>query len=290
MRRWADPLPRHDLEVPDPEVLPFAIGTFDRIGPLAHADFAHRHTFYEIDFVTGGHGAHVVDLAERALCPPHLCFVTPGQIHYWRASGLRGHVVLCTDDFLLAHPGDREALHLLAALPWRRLDPAEAGRIRWLIRQMERERHAREAGFATALQSYLHLLIVEAGRLHRGRPPGGGEPAASLVRRFRELLADEDFGEWTVAAYAARLGVSASALNETVRQAMGATPGQVIRRLRTLEAKRLLAGAELSVTQVARRLGFADPAYFCRFFRRETGRTPGGFRDGVREKHQHPGV
>jgi AraC family transcriptional activator of pobA len=32
------------------------------------------------------------------------------------------------------------------------------------------------------------------------------------------------------------------------------------------------------VTQLAYELGFADPGYFCRFFKRRTGQTPNGYR------------
>ncbi|GAA4601221.1 AraC-like DNA-binding protein [Actinoplanes octamycinicus] len=279
-------LPRHDLEVPQPDTFPFAMGTFDRIGPLSRAEFAHRHTFYEIDFVTGGRGSHVIDLDERPLRPPQLCLIAPGQVHRWRQrSPVQGHVILFTDDFLLAHPGDRAALQSLARRPARRLAAPDAGRIRALVASMDREYRHRDPGFATVLQAYLRVLVVEMGRLHRERPAGGSGPAGAVVLQFQELLADEAFGEWAVAAYAARLGVSASTLNEAVRQALGRSPGQVIRHRRVLEAKRLLAATDLSVAQVARRLGFADAAYFCRYFRREAGVTPGGFRGN----HHDPG-
>jgi AraC-like DNA-binding protein len=83
----------------------------------------------------------------------------------------------------------------------------------------------------------------------------------------------------TVRAYAARLGVSTSHLTGAVKASTGEPPGRLIRRAQALEARRLLARTGLSVAQVAHALGFADPAYFCRFFRREVGLTPGRFRD-----------
>ena len=45
----------------------------------------------------------------------------------------------------------------------------------------------------------------------------------------------------------------------------------------------LLTGTALTVRQVAARVGFTDPAYFCRFFRRETGLSPGRFRENHHE-------
>ncbi|WP_324607832.1 helix-turn-helix transcriptional regulator [Streptomyces sp. NRRL F-5123] len=52
----------------------------------------------------------------------------------------------------------------------------------------------------------------------------------------------------------------------------------MIRDRRILEAKRLIAATGLTITQVSASVGFADPAYFCRLFRRETGLSPGEFR------------
>lgn len=45
-----------------------------------------------------------------------------------------------------------------------------------------------------------------------------------------------------------------------------------------LEAKRDLIYTSLTINQLADSLGFADPAYFSRFFRRMTGLSPRDFR------------
>jgi AraC family transcriptional activator of pobA len=52
----------------------------------------------------------------------------------------------------------------------------------------------------------------------------------------------------------------------------------LIRERIALEARRLLLYSDLTAGQVADRLGFEDPAYFARFFRREVGITPSAFR------------
>jgi AraC family transcriptional activator of pobA len=265
------------------EDVPFAVGSIDRIGPMSRAPSPHRHTFYELFHITGGAGAQVVERNEPALHPPQVCVSTPGQTRHWRqVPRLQGHVVIFTDDFLLTHPGDRDALHRLARAPGRQLTLEESGRIRHLIAEMEREHRQREPGFRGVLQAYLHVLIVETGRVHRQRPDARATPADTLAKRFQELLADPELLGSSVPAYATRLGVSTSYLNDKVHQAMGATPGHIIRQARASEAKRLLADTALPVAQVAVRLGFADAAYFCRFFRREVGDTPGGFRRRTR--------
>jgi AraC family transcriptional activator of pobA len=46
----------------------------------------------------------------------------------------------------------------------------------------------------------------------------------------------------------------------------------------TLEAQRHLIYTSATIEMVAYELGFGDPGYFCRFFRRRTGMTPSEFR------------
>ncbi|MGI5356780.1 AraC family transcriptional regulator [Streptomyces sp. CA-252508] len=277
-------LPMHRLEVPMPNALPFAIGSFDTIGPMSRADFPHRHTFYEIVHVTAGTGAHVLDLARWELAPPHLCVIAPGRVHHWEdAVGLDGTVVLFTEDFLLDHPGDREVLRGFAEHPWLTLDDHEHDRIARLTADLHDEYRRGAEGFQSVLRALLHVLVVRAARLPvpavAPAAPGATRPAA-VADAFARLLARSDPGLWSVRACADRIGVTAGYLTEAVKTATGRTPGQLVREARTHEAKRLLTHTGLTVRQVAARVGFADPAYFCRFFRRETGLSPGAFRRG----------
>ncbi|MEV0280055.1 AraC family transcriptional regulator [Streptomyces sp. NPDC050610] len=267
-----------------PGLLPFAVGSFDTIGPMSRADFPHRHTFYEIAYVTGGTGHHVVDLVRLPLVPPHLCLISPGQVHYWeRATGLRGWVILFTDDFLLGHGRDRQLLRRLGERPWLCLDGEEADRLTALVLDMRREFGQRAEGFVSVLQAHLHVLLTRAVRISGERLPETETGRASMVsQEFTRLLSLPGAAEQAVGTLAAQLGVSVGYLNEAVKQSTGLTPGRLTRAARTLEAKRLLASTDLTVGQVARQAGFADPAYFCRFFRRETGVSPGDFR---REAH-----
>ncbi|MFF4319335.1 AraC family transcriptional regulator [Streptomyces sp. NPDC001568] len=277
-------LPLHRLDVPLPHLLPFAIGTFDSIGPLSRAGFPHRHAFYEIVLVTGGSGAHVLELAHRPLDPPHLCVITPGQVHHWEdADDLTGHVMLFNEDFLLGHPEDAAALDLLAARPWLRPDDGRDG-IASLFQEMEREYRDLREGYAGVLRAYLHVLVVRALRACEPGPGSSPVPAGravELAAAFTRLIASPDGTGLSVADCAKRLGVTSGHLHARVKEATGQTPGGLIRRRRTLEAKRLLARTDLTIGQVARGAGFADPAYFCRFFRRETGLTPGDYRLGI---------
>ncbi|TXS56375.1 helix-turn-helix transcriptional regulator [Streptomyces sp. t39] len=294
-----DVLPMHRLEVPMPNAMPFAIGTFDTIGPMSRADFPHRHTFWEIVHVTGGTGAHVVDLARWELAPPHLCVIAPGQVHHWEdARHLDGSVVLFTDGFLRDHPGDRDLLRELGGRPWLTLDDAGHSGVARLVAELADEYARGAQGFDSVLRALLHVLVVRASRMTgSAAPPDGAVPApsgengpgraASVAGEFTRLIGGNDPALWSVSACAGRIGVTAGYLAEAVKAATGRTPGELVRAARTHEAQRLLARTDLSVRQVAGRVGFGDPAYFCRFFRRETGISPGDFRRGADIHHEH---
>ncbi|MFJ9553225.1 helix-turn-helix domain-containing protein [Nocardiopsis sp. NPDC101807] len=284
----ASPLELHRLEVPAPQLFPFAIGTFDAIGPLSRAPFPHRHTFHEIVHVTAGDGEHVIDLRRWPITPPNLGILTAGQMHHWAgARGVDGHVVLLEDAFLLDRPEDRRLLRRLAAeRPWRALSPEASAGVAGVLDEMLGEFRDRGPGMASVLRAYLHILLTRAARSADRAP---APPRPGPAERFLRLLDGPAAASgMSVAEAAAGLGVTPGHLADAVKEATGRTPGELLRGARALEAKRLLAGTGLTVAAVARAVGFTDPAYFCRFFRRETGSSAGEFRRRARtgpEKH-----
>ncbi len=273
----AGELPLHRLEVRAPDALPFSVGTFDTIGPMSRAAFPHRHTFYEIVHVTGGTGDHVIDFTRWELGPPQLAVIAPGQVHHWDARDLSGFVVLFTDDFLLEHPADRETLRRLSQRPWQ-LDERAAEETSRLVAELDEEFRCGGQGTDSVLRALMHVLIVRAGRLPGLADPRPPARAQAVGTEFARLLGRPDLGLWSVGALAERIGVTPGYLTDAVKTATGRTAAQLMREARTREAKRFLLGTDLTVRQVASRVGFADPAYFCRFFRRETGLSPGDYR------------
>ncbi|RYF61270.1 MAG: AraC family transcriptional regulator [Comamonadaceae bacterium] len=100
--------------------------------------------------------------------------------------------------------------------------------------------------------------------------------------RFRALV-ERDFARTRrVADYAGALGYSARTLSRATQAAAGVGAKEFVDRRVILEAKRLLAHADLPAASVATRLGFADPTNFAKFFEHRTGLPPGAFRASVR--------
>jgi AraC family transcriptional regulator, transcriptional activator of pobA len=278
----------HEIEVPVPMGLsPFAVGTFEEMGAWSRAAFPHRHVFYEILYVSAGSGTHTVDFRSSPIRPDTMYFIAPGQVHHWDFEvQVQGTLVLFTEEFLLWQE-EPAFFHGLSERSELKLAPEQAVAMTALLGRMRQEYQSRAPGFASMLQSYLQILLVTAGRLLEAGSGQDPEARSSvLTRAFTRLVARHVAGVRSVRAYADRLGVTSGHLAETVKEATGRSPGEVIRDALTLEAKRLLAQSDLSIAQIARALAFEDASYFGRFFKREAGVTPGDFRREIREKYQ----
>lgn len=82
---------------------------------------------------------------------------------------------------------------------------------------------------------------------------------------------------WKMAEDAA---VSEDYLTRVFGKELGISPWEYLIRLRIREAKRLLAESSIGIGAVAEAVGFSDQAYFCRVFKKMTGKPPRAFRKG----------
>lgn len=78
-----------------------------------------------------------------------------------------------------------------------------------------------------------------------------------------------------IASYA---GISADYLTTCFHQELGITPIIYIRRYRIHQACELLRNSDLSITQIAMKVGFCDSAHFSKTFLKEMGVTPKAYR------------
>lgn len=115
-------------------------------------------------------------------------------------------------------------------------------------------------------------------------------PTAQLVLKTLKILDSrfrDSLSRWKIAA---EVNTSEDYLSRIFHGQMGISLWDYLNRLRIRHSIDLLRGSGDSVADVASRAGFQDQAYFCRVFKRITGRTPGSMRslpvDEVRNVQQ----
>lgn len=101
---------------------------------------------------------------------------------------------------------------------------------------------------------------------------------------FSALIESHFRDQLSIDQYAYRLGITPAHLNNLARRFTGYTAQDMVHQRLVLEAKRQLLYTALSAKQIAEGLGFSEPAYFSRFFKRLTGVSPRAFRSRDRFK------
>lgn len=124
------------------------------------------------------------------------------------------------------------------------------------------------------------LLALIAGEIGGAQAPKRGTDRA-LIERIVEII-KQTCSDVTLSAtdVAAEAKVSIRTLHRSLALE-GETFGALLLQARTGTAKRMLESAlfdRLTVAEIGKRAGFADPSHFCRVYRRLTGRSPGQVR------------
>jgi AraC-like DNA-binding protein len=107
------------------------------------------------------------------------------------------------------------------------------------------------------------------------------------MQLFLELVEKNFTRNKGVSYYADELYITPNYLNMLSKKHFGKSAGEMIASRIMLEAKRLLYHTTSDISQIAFELGYEDPSYFTRSFRRFERKTPSEFREEIYKKYQH---
>ncbi|WP_165492033.1 AraC family transcriptional regulator [Egibacter rhizosphaerae] len=143
---------------------------------------------------------------------------------------------------------------------------------------MWEELHRRDDAHREAVHAHLTLLLVEVARL--AGPMSTDVPARHdpLLPRVFAVIEERYHEGISLADVAHSLHLTPGHLTTEVRRRTGRTVLEWITERRMTQARRLLTQTDLSISEVGHRVGYVDPAYFTRAFRRTHGVTPSNWR------------
>ncbi len=134
--------------------------------------------------------------------------------------------------------------------------------------------------FLTSIHSRIKLILVEINRSKIRHGHEIWKPDA-LFLKFLELVRSSFDNKQGIADYAHQLQTTVQKLNDLAKLHTGKTAQMVVYGLIASEAKRLLIYEDLTVKEIAYRLGFNDPFYFSNFFKKHIGVSPTAFRESL---------
>jgi AraC family transcriptional regulator, transcriptional activator of pobA len=251
-----------------------------RIQPHAHRDLHQLLVLF-----TGG-GEMEAETQRLPFRAPNLLIVPAGVVHGFSFEpDTEGYVVTLAETLLGELARDERSFRALfgtANCASLEADPALFQELVDTLPKLRRELvWSAPASAAAATARLTTLLVIAVRALHHQSLEAisaASSARAALVARLREKIETHLRSGWSVAEYARSLNVTSAKLRAACLEVTNKTPTRVLEERLLLEAKRNLTYTNMTVAQIAYYLGFTDPAYFSRFFRKLAGESPAAFR------------
>lgn len=243
---------------------------------------AHRHAdLYQVLYLHKGMAQIEIEGQSLTLTKPGVQVVPPLCVHGFRFSeNVDGFVLTLAAPLvaqLQAQPGMSSDVLGSTGTYLAGRDRAYLSR---LFSTLQNEYLREQPGRDLLLLSLVNVLGVWVGRqfIQRRAAAQAPERGREYFSRFSALVERRYLQHRSIEQLAHEVGISVAHLNAICRELAGQSALQVVHQRLLLEAKRNLIYTTMTINQLAERLGFADPAYFSRFFRRLVGVSPKVFR------------
>ena len=263
---------------------------------IEHNLIPHLHDFYSIFWIESGEAIHATEFVEYSLKADTILFVPPGLKHrMYIDKSVEGTYILFNEEFIQYNRTNHVPLKeyrlfnnsdfksLITVVPEKR---EKLNNITGLI--FEELKNSDDYSQDIVL-NLLHLFLLESRRIFDQQNQAPKEESETTpdttIIRFKQLIEENFAKEKNVSLYAEMLNMNPSCLNELTKRTTGITAGELIRNRVIDETKKLLYSSSMSGKEIAYELGFDDPAYFSRFFKKYTGITLKEFRDNSRKKY-----
>jgi AraC-like DNA-binding protein len=155
-----------------------------------------------------------------------------------------------------------------------------------LFRQIQRAFHTRKAGAPLKANGYLHLLLAEFSEALAPAASLGVIPDSEserIVQQAIHYLSTQYAEPITIELMAKSLGYNRAYLSRVFKRHTQVTPVTFLLKIRVDKARQLLRERlELTIEQIASSVGFHDPLYFSKQFRRWYSVSPTEYREQMR--------
>lgn len=208
-------------------------------------------------------------------------------------------------DVFLLHHGARHTYHAAAGTAWHkifvilwpkhaqellrqvglhdvvqvRLPRAKVPAIKRLFIQILRLAHTKPPFFRDQLSECAYAVLVELAHIHQAQDTRTAVPA--ILRTAMEHVRQRGCHQVTARSMAAAAGCSLRHLSRLFLNAYHVTVHEWLTRYKMQHACALLRHSNHRIGDIAEALGYLDPLYFTKVFKRVVGRTPRAYRMAI---------
>ena len=278
---------------PPPENPMLGLVTFDDIRGCEFVETEFTLGFYKIALKKVKSGTVTYGKTKYDHDNGSMFFLKPNQIIQMNDIELteRGFMIYIHEDFLFNHSlhstiqkysffdyEANEALHL---------SPNEEETLWDLFNKIRGEYYNNQDEYSKGIiLTHIDSILKYSQRYYKRQFLNRMPISGTTVSKFTEILKHyfesgklQKEGLPTVKYMASELALSARYLSDLLKQETGKTALEHIHISLVMEAKNLLLSTDNTVAETAYQLGFENPPYFSRLFKKEVGMTPKKFRD-----------
>ena len=241
---------------------------------------SHKHPLMgQITYWYKGGGRYRIEEETWNFSAPTISFIPSNIIHGFEVDDQSDAIVVSvSDDTLKAlAPQADLSLDVPTFLTGRPEDPSwqKLGALLEMVSVEYRERGGQSEKVMLGL---IGVVLSLMNRLGGSAALPTASPTVVLALSLRSAVDRHYRSDWPVGRYIELLATTPHLLDKACREVFGLTVKEMLLERRLLEAKRLLMFTIRSVEDIGREVGFEDPAYFSRFFRKRMGEAPAAWR------------
>lgn len=250
---------------------------------------AHTHSFYQIIWFKNDTGKHFIDFIDHEIKENTLFFVAKNQVHFFEQNiEYDGFLIHFNESFIISNETDINFFLTYNIFnnkekPYYTIPATLKDEIIGYFKQIESELNKADEFGKTAILSNLlkSLLLIIEREIRKELKDSPTHHQNNTYLKFRGLLENNFKKGWSVSNYAEELAISTKTLNSLLKSETGKTVSQTIQDRILLEAKRQLTHTNSFINQIAYDLGFQDPYYFIKYFKKYVKCSPSEFRKSI---------
>jgi len=272
----------------------FKVAAFDRASyKAAEMEDDRRHEYFEIIWLRNGTGIHQIDMLDHLYEGSVLFFLAPGQVHkITEHKDSEGYILKFLPDVFKQERDFIDFVFETCLVDTERSCPvigipeAMNDVIQELFFRFTEEFNKQQPDADIILGSYLKILTTHIRRIkntYLSKEAYTNKPQYDLFRKFKIAVEHHYKSKHAVQDYASHLKTQGRTLNAVAKKYGNKSALEIIQDRILLEAKRRLFNETGSIKELCYELGFEDPAYFTRFFKKNVGVAPQHFKIDRRE-------